>query len=178
MFILLANDSGQAGQITVSAPGGARQLTRVGDAIRVTTRGGEADASAPFSMPSEDVARVFGPALAAQPGPPARFLLYFEDDSDVLTAESRGRLAEVVRSVADRRAVDVSIVGHTDTVGTRGYNFRLGMRRAQRVQEAIRALPIDGAIVRVDSHGKDAPLVATGDNVPEPRNRRVEVTVR
>jgi hypothetical protein len=33
-------------------------------------------------------------------------------------------------------------------------------------------------ILRVDSHGKDAPLVQTGDNVPEPRNRRVEVTVR
>jgi outer membrane protein OmpA-like peptidoglycan-associated protein len=88
------------------------------------------------------------------------------------------RLGEVARSVVERRAIDVSIIGHTDTVGSRAYNFRLGLRRAVKVQEAIRELPIDQSILRVDSHGKDAPLVQTGDNVPEPRNRRVEVTVR
>lgn len=180
VLILLPDDAGHAGPIMVSGAGGELVLTRAGDAVRVSTR--PEQPTAPFAMPPDDVARVFGPAIAARPGPPARFLLYFEDDSDILTAESRTRLGEVVRSVVDRRAVDVSIVGHTDTVGTRAYNFRLGLRRALRVQEAIRALPVDEAIVqptiRVDTHGKDAPLVATGDNVAEPRNRRVEVTVR
>jgi len=176
VFVLLPDDSGHIGQLTVSSPGGTQELTRPGEAVRVSARA-QAPA-APFAMRPEEVIRIFGAAIAAQPGPPARFVLYFEDDSDTLTADSQARLDEVVRSVAERRAIDVSIIGHTDTVGTRAYNFRLGLRRALRVQEAIRALPIGESILRIDSHGKDAPLVQTGDNVPEPRNRRVEVTVR
>lgn len=176
VFILLADDSDQVGRIAVETPGGTRELTVAGEAVGVS--GAALAPPTPVAMPAEEVSRVFGVAIAARPGPPARFVLYFEDDSDTLTADSRGHLGDIVRSVAERRAIDVSIVGHTDTVGTRAYNFRLGMRRAQRVREAIRVLPIDEAILRVDSHGKDAPLVPTGDNVPEPRNRRVEVTVR
>jgi outer membrane protein OmpA-like peptidoglycan-associated protein len=176
VFILLADDSDQVGRIAVETSGGTQELARAGEAVAVS--GAALDPPAPIAMPAEEVSRLFGAALAARPGPPARFVLYFEDDSDTLTADSRARLGEIVRSVGERRAIDVSIVGHTDTVGTRGYNFRLGMRRAQRVREAILVLPIDEGILRVDSHGKDAPLVPTGDNVPEPRNRRVEVTVR
>lgn len=32
--------------------------------------------------------------------------------------------------------------------------------------------------LEITSHGEANPLVPTGDNVSEPRNRRVEVTVR
>jgi OmpA family len=176
VFVLLPDDSGLTGQITVSNPGGTQELTRGGEAVRISAP--ELGPSAPFVMSSDELTRVFGAAIAAQPRPPARFLLYFEGDSDTLTTESKVRLGEVVRSVVERRAMDVSIVGHTDTVGSRTYNVGLGLRRAVKVREAIRQLPIDQSIVRVDSHGKDAPLVQTGDNVAEPRNRRVEVTVR
>jgi hypothetical protein len=176
VFVLLPDDSGLTGQITVSNPGGTQELTRGGEAVRISALA--SGPSAPFAMSSEEVTRVFGAAIAARPGPPARFVLHFEGDSDTLTKDSKVRLGEVVRSVVERRAIDVSIIGHTDTVGSRAYNFRLGLRRAVKVQEAIRELPIDQSILRVDSHGEDEPLVQTGDNVPEPRNRRVEVTVR
>ena len=176
VLVLLPDDSGQTGRVTVTHPGGTQELTRAGDGIRIPAGASGPPATSPMS--AEEITRVFGAALTAQPGPPAYFQLYFEDDSDTLTRASQARLGDVVRSVAERRAIDVSIVGHTDTVGTREYNFRLGLRRALKVQEAILVLPIDRSILRVDSHGKDAPLVATGDNVPEPQNRRVEVTVR
>ena len=175
VFILLPDDSGLVGQITVSNPRGTQELTREGETVVSTPTSGP---SASVAMNSGEVTRVFGAAIAARPGPPARFVLYFEGDSDTLTKDSKVRLGEVVRSVVERRAIDVSIIGHTDTVGSRAYNFGLGLRRAVRVEAAIRELPIDRSILRVDSHGKDAPLVQTGDNVPEPRNRRVEVTVR
>ena len=174
--VLLPDDAGQVGRITLSSPQGTQELSRAGEAVRVSTA--EPALPAPVAMDSAYITRVFGAALAARPGPPAHFVLYFEGDSDRLTAESQQRLAEVARSVVERRALAVSIVGHTDTVGTREYNFQLGLRRARRVQEAIRAQPVDQSIVRVDSHGEADPLVKTGDNVAEPRNRRVEVTVR
>jgi outer membrane protein OmpA-like peptidoglycan-associated protein len=176
VVVLLPDDAGQFGRITLSSPQGTQELSRAGEAVRASTA--EPALPPPVAMDSEYITRVFGAALAARPGPPARFVLYFEGDSDRLTAESQRRLAEVARSVVERRALAVSIVGHTDTVGTREYNFQLGLRRARRVQDAIRTHPVDQSIVRVDSHGKDDPLVPTADNVPEPRNRRVEVTIR
>lgn len=176
VVVLLPDDAGQFGRLTLSSPQGTQELSRAGEAVRVSTA--EPALPAPVTMDSEYITRVFGAALAARPGPPARFVLYFEGDSDRLTAESQRRLAEVARTVVERRALAVSIVGHTDTMGTTEYNFQLGLRRARRVQEAIRAQPVDQSIVRVDSHGEKDPLVPTGDNVPEPRNRRVEVTIR
>jgi len=37
---------------------------------------------------------------------------------------------------------------------------------------------VDSSMLDISSHGKDNPLVPTGDQVSEPRNRRVEITVR
>jgi len=105
-------------------------------------------------------------------------VLYFKEDSDELTGESQALLPDVVRDIRARHAGDVGVVGHTDTVGTHEYNYRLGLRRAVRVADLLVALGVDRRLLDVTSHGKDDLLVPTGDGVPEPRNRRVEVTIR
>jgi outer membrane protein OmpA-like peptidoglycan-associated protein len=87
-------------------------------------------------------------------------------------------LPDVVQSIRERRAGDVGVVGHTDTVGTRPYNYRLGLRRATRVADLLVAAGVDRSLLDLDSHGEDDLLVPTRDDVDEPRNRRVEITVR
>jgi outer membrane protein OmpA-like peptidoglycan-associated protein len=52
------------------------------------------------------------------------------------------------------------------------------MQRARAVASILLGRGVDPSILDVSSHGKDNPLVPTGDQVPEPRNRRVEITVR
>ena len=54
----------------------------------------------------------------------------------------------------------------------------VGLRRAQAVAALLTKEGIDPSILEITSHGKDNPLVPTADQVFEPRNRRVEVTVR
>jgi outer membrane protein OmpA-like peptidoglycan-associated protein len=63
-------------------------------------------------------------------------------------------------------------------VGTRRYNYLLSLERAQAVASFLIAERVDPSLLAIDSHGEDNPLVPTGDEVSEPRNRRVEVTVR
>ena len=57
-------------------------------------------------------------------------------------------------------------------------NVELGLRRAN----AVRTILVDAGLARsaiaVASHGEAALLVRTADGVFEPRNRRVEITVR
>ena len=70
------------------------------------------------------------------------------------------------------------MVGHTDTMGKKEYNYTLSLKRAMTVAAILRRHGVDASILHITSHGKDNPFIPTGDQVSEPRNRRVEITVR
>jgi outer membrane protein OmpA-like peptidoglycan-associated protein len=72
----------------------------------------------------------------------------------------------------------VVVIGHTDRVGNLQYNDRLSLQRAERVRGELIRLGIPERRVRIAGRGEREPLVATDDEIPEPRNRRVEINVR
>ena len=175
IIVLLPDDDGKTGAIVVTGAGVERRLDLPGQTVTV-------DAGSPPGLPTvipgQEVQAIAGPALAALPKPPLRFILYFEHDSADLTPESKAILKKVLGMIRDRAPVDISVVGHTDTVGWKGYNYTLSMERARAVASILLGQGLDPSTLDVTSHGKDNPLVPTGDQVPEPRNRRVEITVR
>jgi hypothetical protein len=175
VFLLLHDDRGRTNAITVTGGGEERLLDKEGTAVTVS-RGGVPGEPRPMS--DAEVRAMFGDALDALPAPPAKFVLHFLQDSSELAEESRERLDEVVSAVRERASRDVSVVGHADTRGNREHNRRLSLERARAVAALLSARGVDPAILDIASHGKDNPLVPTGDQVAEPRNRRVEVTVR
>jgi outer membrane protein OmpA-like peptidoglycan-associated protein len=175
VFILLPDDQGKTGAIIVSGAGGKQLLSQPGQAVTVAPG---APPGKPFIMPMEEVRTLVGPALKALPKTPLRFILYFPHDDVELTKESRAKVREVIRAIKERNSTDVSVVGHTDRVGTRRYNYRLSLERARAVASFLIAEGVDPSILAIDSHGEDNPLIPTRDKVSEPRNRRVEVTVR
>jgi OmpA-OmpF porin, OOP family len=68
------------------------------------------------------------------------------------------------------------IEGHTDTVGTRDGNRSLSGRRAAAVVDYLsQKFGIDRARLESKGMGQDALIVPTGDQVDEPRNRRVRI---
>jgi outer membrane protein OmpA-like peptidoglycan-associated protein len=73
---------------------------------------------------------------------------------------------------------DVVVVGHTDTMGTLAANAELGMRRATMVRNMLIDAGLDATTIEVTSHGEGDLLVRTPDETPEPRNRRVEISVK
>ena len=175
IIVLLPDDQGKTGAIVVSSAGVERRLDRPGQTVTVEAG---SPPGLPTEIPGQEVHAIAGPALAALPKPPARFILYFEHDSVTLTPVSQALLKNVLESIRARAAVDVSVVGHTDTVGKKEYNYALSMKRARAVASLLLRKGIDPSVLDITSHGKDNPLVPTGDQVPEPRNRRVEITVR
>jgi outer membrane protein OmpA-like peptidoglycan-associated protein len=175
VIVLLPDDQGKTGAILVSSAGIELRLDRPGQTV--TVEGGGAP-GLPTVMSGQEVLAIAGPALAALPKPPARFILYFEHDSVSLTAESRVLLKNMLETIRDRAPVDISVVGHTDTVGKKGYNYTLSLKRAKAVASILIGRGLDPSTLEITSHGKDNPLVPTRDQTPEPRNRRVEITVR
>jgi len=175
IIVLLPDDQGKTGAIVVSSAGVERRLDQPGQTVTVESG---SPPGLPTVMSSQEVQAIAGSALAALPKPPAKFILYFYHDSVDLTTESKALLRQVFVTIRDRAPVDISVVGHTDTLGKKEYNYALSLKRAKAVAAILRGNGVDPSILHITSHGKDNPLVPTRDQVAEPRNRRVEITVR
>lgn len=132
----------------------------------------------PFLMEEKQIKALFGEALSAQPDPPLKFILYFKRGTWDLTEESEKKIPEIIKALKARNSTHITITGHTDRVGLRELNFRIALDRAKVIKHLFVDQGIMSDVVEIASHGEDDPFIKTEDEVPEPRNRRVEVTVR
>ncbi|MGV8079928.1 MAG: OmpA family protein [Syntrophales bacterium] len=171
--VLMENPDGTSGKIAVSGAKGEVLLDK-------PRTGADLDGSTgtPYAVDEARINRDFGAALAARPPLPASFMLYYRAGGTMLTDESQALIPAILEASGNRPAPDVSVIGHTDTVGNSESNENLALQRAQSVAEIIRKAGLQVHDLTIASHGERNLLVATPDNTPEPRNRRVEVTVR
>ncbi|EGB15797.1 OmpA/MotB domain protein [Pseudodesulfovibrio mercurii] len=170
-IVLLPDLDGHVGEVTVTSEGGrTATLTQANQAVTGTTR--------VTTLSEAEVQSEFGAAMAAQPLPTARFILHFHSDSTRLTDESKALLPDILESWRSRSSRDVSVVGHTDTLGEKQYNYDLSVRRAEKVRDLLVKGGMPEDIIEMTSHGEENPLIPTPDGRSEPRNRRVEVLVR
>ncbi len=167
--VLLPSPDGTVGEVVVKGQKGEQVLTRAGQA-------GSLDGSA-LQVEDKQIKQDFGDAMAALPKIPVRFLLYFKTGT-TLTAESESLIPKIVADANTRPAVDISFIGHTDTLYTDPYNNQLALKRATKVSELLAQNGLKANSVTIESHGKRNLLVQTPDNTREPRNRRVEVSIR
>ncbi|MEI7538275.1 MAG: OmpA family protein [Comamonadaceae bacterium] len=170
--VLLRDPDGNAGKVVVQNPQGEQVLTEV---FKGAALDGKRE---PFFVMQDQLKRDFGAALAAAPLPPEQFLLYFETGGTELTARSKADLQLVLQRTRARPSPDISVIGHTDTVGPAEANKALGLRRATAMAEQLRQLGLQNALIAVESHGEGNLLVQTPDETAEARNRRVEITIR
>ena len=172
--VLLPEEGGAASAVTVAAGSQKTVLEKPYSVASVDTQGNIQSKA----ITAEEANRTFAAALAAQPPKPVSFTLYFETNSVEVTAASRPTLDALFSEVARRSAVEVQVTGHTDRVGTVSYNDALSLRRAERVRNDLVGLGIQRDRITIAGRGEREPIVQTEDEVVEPRNRRVEITVR
>lgn len=176
VVLLLPDADGKAGSIVVSNQSGASVISEAKMATVIPSA--TSAPSTPEPMDDEAIGKNFGEVISALPLSPVHFNLYFKPGSVELTCESKALLLKVQPTIQERQSTDVSVVGHTDRVGTREYNHKLGLERAHLIRNRLVRLGVREEHIEVDSHGEDNPLVKTADEVRESRNRRVEVIVR
>lgn len=174
LVVVLPSADGHVGTVIVERRGETAVLNRAYAASRIV------DGSAPQAerLSAGDVRGAFAVALGALPDRPKSFLVYFLEATDEFTPESREEFQRILAELRERGAPDVVVIGHTDRVGNSQFNDRLSLQRAERVRGELVQLGIPDGRIRTAGRGEREPLVATDDEVAEPRNRRVEINVR
>lgn len=175
-FVLVEDPDGSVGEITVSNAKGATTISEANRMVTVKNRKKAPGTTVGISQSRID--SLFGQAVDAQPDPPITFILYFETGTPTLTVDSQQRIPVILETIAARNSVDTSVVGHTDTKGDEQQNNTLSAQRAREIADILISRGVDPAILEITFHGEKNLLVLTGDDVSEPLNRRVEVTVR
>ena len=108
---------------------------------------------------------------------PKNFIVYFGFDKSNLTDAARATVDEVVAAVNAMGTTALSLVGHADTVASVAYNQGLSEARARRVSDALTARGVPAGAMTLAGRSENDLAVATGDNVREPLNRRVTITL-
>jgi outer membrane protein OmpA-like peptidoglycan-associated protein len=102
--------------------------------------------------------------------------LLFDFDSDAVRGEASHNLTTLAESLEKYDNSDLLIVGHTDDVGTEGYNQDLSERRAASAADYLRAQGVRRSI-RTVGRGENEPIVSNASDEGRSKNRRVEVAI-
>jgi outer membrane receptor protein involved in Fe transport/outer membrane protein OmpA-like peptidoglycan-associated protein len=136
----------------------------------------------PAPSPAENFVAPPPPApVAPPPAPPVEaarsFQVFFDFDKSDITAAA----AKVIQAAADAvkagHVVQITVTGHTDTVGSAAYNQGLSERRAASVKTGLVADGVSAGEITTIGVGKTGLLVPTADGVREPQNRRAEIVL-
>ncbi|MCL2790649.1 MAG: OmpA family protein [Desulfobulbus sp.] len=112
-------------------------------------------------------------------------VLLFDFNSDQLRTDSQTKM-QGIATILNKRGIDsrnLTIEGHTDSLGTSEYNLMLSQRRAENVARALVFSGVARERMKVNGLGMTVPIAANthpdGTDNPEGRaqNRRVEVIV-
>jgi iron complex outermembrane receptor protein len=134
--------------------------------------------TADFGGPSEP-----GEAPIAYTPPPVRvpaaaprsYLVFFDFNKSDLTPQAVTIVDQAAKNAALAKVTELTVTGHTDTVGSDAYNLRLSRRRAESVAAQLENDGIPSSEIEIVAKGKHDLLVPTADGVKEPQNRRVQI---
>ena len=116
--------------------------------------------------------------VPVDPAPARSFIVFFDFNRSDLTARAREIVGQAAAAARRQQVTRIEVAGHTDTVGSAQYNQGLSQRRANTVAAELVRLGVPRESISTAGYGFSRPLVATGPNVREPQNRRVEIVFR
>ena len=173
--VLLPDADGKVGSIAVATDTNQQLLATAYGSASVNAGGA---IHLQVENPAE-VLRRYAATLEARPQPPVSFTVYFEFGSAVeVTPAFKQVLGNLMAALPHYPAPEITVIGHTDRVGSLEANDILSLQRAQTVRDLLVQAGIPPDIVGISGRGEREPVAATEDEVPEEKNRRVEINLR
>jgi len=174
--VLLDNPGGGSGKVIVSNEKGRQVLDKSGSATTINRA--TKPPSTPWQLGVEKIQEVFAKAFGARPPRFTKFTIYFKSGKTDVEPTSELQYRAMLAEVRRRPGVDATVAGHADRKDSDERNEILSLLRAYKVRDALVGAGVPIERIEMDSYGETRPAIPTADEVPELRNRRVEVTVR
>jgi outer membrane protein OmpA-like peptidoglycan-associated protein/opacity protein-like surface antigen len=163
-YHLMWTDDPNLDNSTIFGPGGSVDIEKLDHSVVVGLR---------FDMHADRVSEPEPPRpTPTPPRRPRQFIVFFGFNKSNLSAEAVRVVAEAAAAAKEHGSSSILVVGHTDTVGSRGYNMRLSLRRAAAVKAELVNNGITASMIETDGKGETELMIETGDSVKEPQNRR------
>ena len=80
-----------------------------------------------------------------------------------------------IKEFVEQNNYEITIVGHTDSIGSNAYNFKLSRRRAENVKAKLLEFGLtEDRIVGIEAMGEEQPIATNETKEGRAQNRRVE----
>jgi outer membrane protein OmpA-like peptidoglycan-associated protein len=111
---------------------------------------------------------------------PKDLTIYFEFNDAKFKADPQyeSSIAEFKAWLDKYPTHKLSVVGHTDLVGTPEYNGELGLKRAQVVGKYVEGLGISSERMTIGTAGESQPAAGYVTEDERAKNRRTELTIK
>ena len=143
-----------------------------------------APAPTPAPAPAPAAAVVVAPpvAAAAAAAPVSEKVTFaadafFDFDKSVLKAEAKAKMDDLVAKTSAVALEVIIAVGHTDAVGTDGYNQKLSVQRSEAVKAYLVGKGVEKNRVYTEGKGEKQPVADNKTTEGRSKNRRVEIEV-
>lgn len=103
--------------------------------------------------------------------------ILFDFDKATLRPAARERISRVCGVLSVARGYDLSVEGHTDSVGPDAYNQSLSEKRAAAVQDYFNSCELPEVSVASKGFGESNPIADNDTNEGRQQNRRVEIVI-
>jgi outer membrane protein OmpA-like peptidoglycan-associated protein len=175
VVVLVPDEDGTVGSISVAANHTEHRLSTAYSADDTNAPGKSLGV---FTTNRNTVETVFAGALSETPRAPLTFVIYFVNGETTVESRSADTLRAAIEAARTTQHADISVVGHSDSVGDDQANLVLSMFRARAIRTDLVKGGVSAAVIDIAYHGANNPRVPRPRGVPEPENRRVEVTIR
>lgn len=172
--VLLPGPDGKTGAVVVTSNSGQLLLNQPYASASISA-GGNIKA---VQEQATTVRERYSGALVAQPARPVSFSVLFVRGKDEPTDEARLLLDKIKAEIAQRAAPEIIVIGHTDRQGSDADNDELSLKRAEATRKELIDAGIAASSINIAARGERELAVPTADEVAEPRNCRVEISVR
>jgi OOP family OmpA-OmpF porin len=103
--------------------------------------------------------------------------VFFDFDKSVLKPEGKAKLDDLVGKLKTTALEVIIAIGHTDSIGSKEYNQKLSVRRAEAVKAHLVSKGIEPNRIYTEGKGLTQPIADNRTAAGRAKNRRVEIEV-
>jgi OOP family OmpA-OmpF porin len=104
----------------------------------------------------------------------ATLKIHFASNSSKIRAYSMVKVEEFARFLLKNKGSVVTIIGHTDSVGSAQLNRKLSYKRAESVVQALIGKGVSPARIHAEGKGEEMPIASNKTKEGKAKNRRIE----